>query len=89
MMIRVLGLILLPIGSFALGFVIGIVPGLLLGLPGWHEVAAVVIPIVWAIGYVKQRARNYGDVSWITFCIAVFGGGGIGFSIWLFGDIIS
>lgn len=85
----ILGLLMLPIAPFALGFITGIVPGLLFGLPGWHEGAAVVIPIVWAVGYVGQRGRNYGDVNWVTLCIAVFGGVGIGLSIWLFGNITS
>lgn len=85
----VLGFIVLPLAILALGFIIGIVPGLLLGLLGLHEIAAVIIPIVWAIGYVRQRARNRGDVNWITFSVAVLGGAGAAFSIWLFGSITS
>ena len=84
-----LGFILFPPAILAIGFIVGIVPGLLFGLLGWHKVAAVVISIVWAIGYVRQRARNYGHVDWITFCVAVFGGVGVAFSIWLFGNITS
>ena len=84
-----MGFILLPLAILAMGFIIGIVPGLLFGLLGWHKVAAVVISIVWAIGYVGQRARNRGDVNWITFCVAVLGGAGVAFSIWLFGNITS
>ena len=86
---KIVLILLMPISVAAIGFVIGIVPGLLLGLPGWHKTAAVVIPIVWAIGYVRQRASFRDDVNWITFCIAIFGGVGAGFSIWLFGDITS
>ena len=86
---KVLAFVFLPFIPFALGFVIGILPGLLFGLPGWHKGAAVVIPIIWAIGYVKQRASNFGDANWVTFCMAVFGGLGLGFAVWLFGNITS
>lgn len=79
----------MPLAILAMGFIIGIVPGLLFGLLGWHKVAAAGISIVWAIGYVRQRARNRGDVNWITFCVAVFGAAGVAFSIWLFGSITS
>jgi hypothetical protein len=82
-----LAFILLPLAILAIGFIIGIVPGLLFGLLGWHKVAAVVISIVWAIGYVLQRARNRREVDRITFCTAVLGGAGVAFSIWLFGNI--
>ena len=86
---KVLASVFLPIAPFALGFIIGIIPGLLLGLPGWHKAGAVIAPIIWAVGYVNQRAKNFRDVSWITFSIALFGGAGLGISIWLFGDITS
>ena len=82
-----LGFILLPLAILAMGFIIGIVPGLLFGLLGWHKVAAVVISIVWAISYVLQRAVTRRDVKGIRFCVAVLGGAGVAFSIWLFGNI--
>ncbi|MFC2015018.1 hypothetical protein ACFLUP_03400 [Chloroflexota bacterium] len=84
-----LGFILMPLAILVMGFIIGILPGLLLGLLGWHKGAAVVISIVWAIGYLRQRGRNRGDVNWITFFVAVFGGVGVASSIWLFGNITS
>lgn len=85
----VLGFIVMPFAFLALGFIVGIIPGLLLGLIGWQDSGAVIIPILWAYGHVKQRARNRGDVGWPTFCVAVLGGAGAAFSIWLFGNITS
>lgn len=75
--------------AFSLGFVIGIVPGLLSGLVGWHKGVAIVLPIIWAIGYVSQRAKFYGDVDTITYSIAILGGSGFGASVWVFGNITS
>jgi hypothetical protein len=72
-----------------LGSIVGIVPGLLAGLVGWHQSVAIVLPIIWAIGYVSQRGRNYGDVDAITYSIAVLGGLGFGASAWVFGNIVS
>ena len=68
-----------------LGFVMGIIPGLLLGLPGWHEYGALILAVLFAVGYVKQRETNYGDVDWITYSVAFGGGIGLGASIWVFG----
>jgi drug/metabolite transporter (DMT)-like permease len=84
-----LGFILMPLALLVIGFIMGIIPGLLLGLLGWHKVAAVIISIVWAIGYILQRAITRRDVNWITFCVAILGGAGVALSIWLFGDITS
>ena len=70
---KVLASLIFPILVLAVGFVTGIIPGLLLGLLDWHEGAEIIVPFLWAIGYVKQRARNYGDVNWITLCVAIFG----------------
>lgn len=83
---KVLGYCGLLIGPFALSFVIGIVPGLLFGLPGWHKPAAVVIAIIWVVGYVLQRA-GLGHMDWVVFWIALSGAFGLGFSIWFFGSI--
>jgi len=74
---------LIPSG---LGFIMGIVPGLLLGLPGWHEVAAVLLPMIWAIGYLAQPGKH---VTWISIFVAVLGGVGLGVSISVFGSITS
>ena len=73
----------------ALGFVIGIIPGLLLGLLGLHQVGAIVLPALWAFGYVHQRARNYGDVGPITWGVAGFGALGLAISVWLLGSVTS
>ena len=72
-----------------LGFLISIVPGLLFGLLGWHKVIAIALPSLWSVGYVLQRAKGFGDVSWITFTIAVLAGLGFGASCWIFGNITS
>ena len=80
----VLGLTILPL---AFGFVLGIIPGLLLGLPGWHRVAAIVLSILWAFGYVKQRGTNYRDVDWVTYSISFGGGIGLGVSTWFCGTL--
>ena len=72
-----------------LGFLLGIVPGLLSGLLGWHKVVAIALPSLWSVGYVLQRAQKFGDVNWITFTIAVLAGLGFGASCWLFGNITS
>lgn len=86
---RLVGVTVMPPLLFLLGFVLGIVPGLLLGLPGWHQAAAIVFPILWSIGYVAQRNANYRDVSAITLAIAAFGSLGFGTSVWLFGSVTS
>lgn len=79
--------LLMPIVVASMGFVMGIVPGLLLGLIGWHEAAAIIIPVIWCIGYIRQRSRRYGDVGWTTFCVGGFGGLGLGIAIWFFGNV--
>ena len=57
-----LGLVTLPIGGFAAGFVLGIIPGLLLGLPEWHRIGAVLLPVLWAFAYLSQRSKGFGDI---------------------------
>ena len=84
---KVFAVIFMPVIIAGLGFVIGIVPGLLLGLIEWHKVAAIIIPIIWCIGYIRQRRRNYGFIDWITFSVGGFGGLGLGLSIFVFGNI--
>jgi len=84
---KVFAVILMPAIVAGLGFVIGIIPGLLLGLIEWHKVAAIIIPIIWCTGYIRQRRRNYGLVDWITFSVGGFGGLGLGLSIFFFGNI--
>jgi hypothetical protein len=79
--------LLTPIVAAGMGFLMGIVPGLLLGLLGWHEAAAIIIAVIWCIGYIRQRSKNYGDVGWITLCVGGFGGLGLGTAIWFFGSI--
>jgi len=86
-MMKVFASVLMPVVIAGIGFVTGIVPGLLLGLIGWHKAAAIIIPIIWCIGYIRQRRRNYGDVNWITFSVGSFGGLGLGIAIWFFGNI--
>lgn len=83
-LVGILGILTLPL---ILGGVLGIVPGLVLGIPGWHGVGAVVIPLLWAFGHVKQRGENFGDVSWVTYALAILGGIGLGTSIWFFGTL--
>ncbi len=82
-------MVLSPFVLAGFGFVLGIIPGLVLGLFKWHEPAAIIIPILWCIGYIRQRSQNYGFVDWITFCVGGFGGLGLGISIWFFGNITS
>ena len=72
-----------------IGFIVGIIPGLLSGLLGWHRVVAIALPSLWTVGYVLQRAKNFGDVNWVTFTIAALGGLGFGASCWIFGNITS
>ena len=82
-----LGLITLPSGSFAAGFVLGIIPGLLLGLPDWHRIGAVVLPVLWAFGYLGQRSKGFGDIRWVSYVIVASGGTGLGLAVWVFGGI--
>jgi len=72
-----------------LGFLIGIIPGLLSGLVGWHTKVAIVLPAIWIVGYVCQRAKNSRGVSVITYGVAVLGAVGFGSSVWLSGNIMS
>ena len=86
-MMKVFTVVLMPVVIAGVGFVIGIVPGLLLGLVGWHKAAAIIIPVIWCIGYIRQRRRNYGQGDWITFSVGGFGGLGLGIAIWFFGNL--
>lgn len=86
---KVFVIIGMPFLSTAIGFVIGIVPGLFLGWIGWWEGGAVIIPLIWAFGYISQRRRNYGFVDWITFAVGIFGGLGIGIAVFFFGNMIA
>ena len=81
--IAVLGLLFAPI---ILGALLGIVPGLLFGIPGWHKAAAIVLAVIWAGGYINQRGKSYNDVDGITFVIAIGGALGLAASVWLFGS---
>ena len=49
----------------ALSFVLGIIPGLLLGIFGWHEDGAWVLGIIYALGYRMQRQVKYGGIPWM------------------------
>ncbi len=75
-------LLLLP---FMFSFVLGMGPGALLGLIGWHKILAIVLGIMWAGGYIVQRSAKYKDVDFVTLLIGVNGGVGFGVAIWLFG----
>ena len=83
---KMLGLVTLPVGGFATGFALGIIPGLLLGLPEWHRVGAVVLPVLWAFGYLGQRSKGFGDIRLVSYAVVAFGGGGLGISVWTFGS---
>ena len=84
---KMLGLVTLPVGGFATGFALGIIPGLLLGLPEWHRAGAVVLPVLWAFGYLGQRSKGFGDIRWVSYVVVATGGGGLGLSVWTFGSI--
>ena len=71
------------------GFLVGIAPGLLLGLAGIHGVMAIVTPIVFAGWYVWSRSRRMGQMNAVMVTIGIVGGIGIGISIWLFGTLSS
>ena len=86
---RIIGVILLAIVPTAIGFILGIVPGLVLGFLDWHEGGAVVIALIWGVGYVTQRSKGFGDANYVTVLIAAFGGLGLWSSVWLFGNITS
>ncbi len=84
---KMLGLVTLPVGGFATGFALGIIPGLLLGLPEWHRAGAIVLPVLWAFGYLGQKSKGFGDIRWVSYVVVGFGGGGLGLSVWTFGSI--
>ena len=84
---KMLGLVTLPAGGFATGFALGIIPGLLLGLPEWHRAGAVVLPVLWAFGYLGQRSKGFGDIRWVSYVVVAFGGAGLGLSVLTFGGI--
>ncbi len=65
----------------------GIIPGLLLGITGWHRPGGVILGAIWAFGYLKQRGQSYGDVNWVTYPISFGGGVGLVASIWFFGSL--
>lgn len=71
------------------GFLVGIAPGLLLGLAGIHGVMAIVTPVVFAGWYIWSRARRMGQMNVVMVTIGMVGAIGIGLSIWFFGSITS
>ena len=79
----ILGALLL---ASVVGFLLGIIPGLRLGLPGWHESGSVILGFIFAFGYISQRRINFGDVNWLTYLIATCGGLGVFMSVWIFGS---
>jgi uncharacterized membrane protein len=84
---KVFAIMFMPVVITIMGAIMGIIPGLLLGLIEWHIAAAIILPIIWCFGYIRQRNRNYGFVDWITFSVGGFGGLGLGVSIFFFGNI--
>lgn len=84
---KIVGSLGMAVVITGMGLVLGIVPGLLLGLIGWHTTTAIIMPIIWWTGYIRQRSRNYGHVDWITYSVGAFGGLGLGIGIWFFGNI--
>jgi hypothetical protein len=79
-------LVVLPL---LVGFLVGIAPGLLLGLAGIHGVMAIVTPIVFAGWYIWSRSRRMRQMNVVMVTIGIVGGIGIGISIWLFGTLSS
>ena len=84
---KVVGSLGMAVAITGMGFVVGIIPGLLLGLIGWHTTVAFIMPMIWCLGYIRQRSRNYGRVDWITYSVGGLGGLGLGIGIWFFGNI--
>ena len=84
---KTLGLVTLPFGGFATGFVLGIIPGLLLGLPEWHQTGAFVLPVLWTFGYLGQRSKGFGNIRFVSYVIVASGGTGLGLAVWVFGGI--
>ena len=72
-----------------LGALIGIIPGLLLGIPEWHEYGAIIIPLIWIIGFLKQRPAAAGKVGASTLLVVGGVGIGLGASVWFFGSLTS
>ena len=82
-------LMLIPLFAVCviLGFVLGIIPGLLLGIPGWHKQGAVILPLLWVAGFLRQRPAHLGGVGVSTVLVTVGGGIGLGTSVWFFGSL--
>ena len=78
---------LLLFTPFLFAALVGIIPGLLLGIPGWHRPGGVLLGAIWAFGYLKQRGQSYGDVNWVTYPLSFGGGVGLVASIWFFGSL--
>ena len=84
---RLISVPILLLAFPALSFVLGIIPGFLLGIFGWHEDGAWVLGIIYALGYRMQRQVKYGGITLLTYPTAVVGGVGLGVSVRIFGAL--
>ena len=87
-MIPFLLLLAIFAASMCLGFLVGIVPGLLLGIPGWHREGAFVLPLVgMAISWGTRWPRIFGDMRFSLETLLLGAGLGMFGSIWFFGSL--
>ena len=69
------------------GAILGIIPGLLLGLPSWHQCGALILSGLWALGFLMLGLLSAGPIRVATILVAVGGAVGLGSSVWYFGEL--
>lgn len=74
---------------FLYGFVLGLIPGLLLGLVGWHRIGSVAVALVWGLIYLRMKSSMSDLPSGLRLVVAVSTASGLGASVYLLGGIVS
>jgi len=72
------------------GVVLGIIPGLLLGMVGWHSISGIVAALIWVFFFtIGRKLAGVGEIDVNYAIISVSGGLGLWLSITLFGSFTS
>ena len=72
------------------GVLLGIIPGLLLGMVGWHSISGIVAGLIWVFFFtIGRKLAGEGEIDLNYAIISVSGGLGLWISITLFGGFTS
>ena len=71
------------------GAILGIIPGLITGFFGVHLIAAVIFGVLYGVGYIWQRRAYFGDVSTVSYLLALGSGIGMAASVGGIGALVA